>query len=175
MEPRPFTPADAPAWVALTNPLLGRNTPPERLLAEDERERLSQRWVVYDGTALVGVARLNSFAFIPPDFLQASVIVAPDYRGRGIGSQLWQMVLDALSPEVRELSADVADTDPASCEWAERRGFGLNVHRYASELDLTTFDEAPFAGDWERLKAQGIRIGDMSGADAETEVRLVSS
>lgn len=30
--PRPFTPADAPAWIALTNPLLGRTTLPERLL-----------------------------------------------------------------------------------------------------------------------------------------------
>lgn len=169
----PFTPADAPAWVALTNSLLGRNTLPERLLAEDERERLSLRWVVYDGEKLVSVARLNSFAFIPPDFLQASVIVAPDYRGKGIGSRLWDTMRQAVPAEVRGLSADVADTDPTSREWAERRGFGVHVHRYASELDLAAFDETPFSADWDRLHAGGVRVGDMVGAEADTEARLV--
>lgn len=173
MQPRPFTSADAPAWVALTNPLLGLNTPPERLLTEDERERLSLRWVVYDGERLVGVARLGSFAFIPPDFLQASVIVAPDHRGKGIGSRLWETVQQALPAGVSGLSADVADTDPQSRAWAERRGFDLHIHRYTSELDLTTFDETRFATDWDSLHAQGVRIADMVGADAATEARLV--
>lgn len=173
MQPQPFTPADAPAWVALTNPLLGRNTPPERLLAEDTRERLSYRWVVYDGPNLVGVARLNSFAFIPPDFLQASILVAPEYRGRGIGSQLWNTLAYAMPAETRGLSADVADTDPHSRGWAERRGFRQHVHRYASELDLTAFDETPFAPDWARLAAQGVRIGDMTEADSDAEARFV--
>ncbi|CAM3294730.1 hypothetical protein DESA109040_06985 [Deinococcus saxicola] len=40
---RPFTPADAPAWVAISNPVMGRQTSAGALLAEDHARDAAQQ------------------------------------------------------------------------------------------------------------------------------------
>ena len=174
MSLRAFTPADAPAWAALTNAALVQQTTPERLLEEDARRdpaEPSRRWVWEGGDGLAGVARLHRFAFDPPGFLHAQVVVAPAWRGQGVGAALWKAVQDAAGGV--PLAAGVADDDPASLAWAQGLGFARHLHRFASVLDLTAFDEAPFAPDLERAAAQGVTLTDLGGADADTLARYL--
>ncbi|MEF2280193.1 GNAT family N-acetyltransferase [Deinococcus sp. YIM 134068] len=169
---RPFEEADVPAWVALSNLVLGQNTTVESFRAQEERRdpsHVSHRWIAEVGGEVRGVAHLYFFSFDPPDFLHARVLVHPEARGQGIGGTLWAEVEKA----VRELSpvglvADVDDTDPVSLEWAERRGFHRHAHRFASELNLASFDETPHLAALERVEAQGVMFTDLVGADEST-------
>ncbi|MEW6422169.1 MAG: GNAT family N-acetyltransferase [Deinococcota bacterium] len=113
--------------------------------------------------------------FDPPGFLHAGILVQPEARGRGVGRDLWA-VLEGAAREAGAswLAADVADTDPESLAWAERRGFRTHAHRFASELDLTTFDETPHQAALARAEGQGVTFTDLSGADGGTLERYLN-
>lgn len=165
----PFAVADAPAYAALWNRVLGRQSTPESVLEEDDRATgLNRRWVLQEGGRVLGLAHLAASPFAPPDSLYALVVVDPSARGRGRGEALWQtLVAAAQAAGVRGLSSEVADTDPQSLAWAERRGFAVQFQRFASELDLLGFDTAAFAPDLVRVAAQGVTFADLSGASPQ--------
>lgn len=169
---------DAPAWVALSNRVLSRSGTVESLRAEDARRdssQLSHRWVIGEAGQARAAAHLYAFPFDPPGFLHASVFVAPEARGGGLGQTLWQMVRDAVQEAgANGLAADVDDRDPASLAWAQRRGFRQHAHRFASELDLTTFAEAPHMHALAHAEAQGVTFADLSGADGATLERYLN-
>ncbi|WP_019588449.1 GNAT family N-acetyltransferase [Deinococcus apachensis] len=174
---RGYTAADAPAWVALSNLILGRSVTVESFQAEEARRnptQFSRRWVVGEGEELRGGVHFYFFPFDPPGFLHASVFVHPEARGRGIGRLLWA-VLEEAAREVGAagLVADVLDTDPASIAWAGRRGFRQHAHRFASELDLKAFDETPHLPALARAEAQGVMFTDLRGADDATVERYL--
>lgn len=176
MKVRAFEPADAPAWVALNNLTLKRRNTVEGLLADDARRDPTQvihRWVIEEAGELVGGAALYSWAFDPPKFLHSSVFVHPAWRNQGVGRTLWQTLRSAAQGSAG-LVADLSDDDSASLAWAERRGFGKHTHRFASELDLTTFDEAPHLDALERAEAQGVRFTDLADADEERLERYLN-
>jgi RimJ/RimL family protein N-acetyltransferase len=56
----------------------------------------------------------------------------------------------------------VADNRPESLAWAQRRGFRVSHHKFASSLVLAVFDERPFTGAIERVAASGIRFTSMA-------------
>lgn len=174
---RPFTAGDAPAWIALLNRVTGRQTTLEAFHAEETRRNpahLSRRWVVGEGEEVRGLAHLYAFPFDPPGFLHASILVTPEAQGREVGRALWQ-TLEATAREhgAAGLAADVADTHPESLAWAERRGFRVQAHRFASELDLTTFDEAPHLPALARAEARGVTFMDLGGASEQTLERYL--
>lgn len=174
MAVRDFVAADAPAWVGLTNPVLQRHTSPARLLEEEARATgLHRRWVFEVQGDLQGTAHLNTSPFTPPGFMQASVVVAPQWRHQGVGQALWQTLYQHLPAGTQGLVAQVLDIAPSSLAWAERRGFVSQAHRFTSELDLTGFDEAPFAPALIRLQEQGVQIIDLQHADAATTRRYI--
>ncbi|WP_034385897.1 GNAT family N-acetyltransferase [Deinococcus sp. YIM 77859] len=175
---RPFTAADAPAWVTLSNLVLGRTVSLEAFQAEEARRdptRLSRRWVMEEGGEVRGLAHLYFFPFDPPGFLHAGILVHPEARGRGTGRALWAAVEQAAGEAgAAGLVADVGDTDPESLAWAQRRGFRRHAHRFASELDLTTFDETPYLDALARAEAQGVTFTDLEGADEVTLERYLN-
>ncbi len=171
---RPFTPADAPAWVAISNPVMGRQTAAENQQYAAAKQ-VNRRWVAEAGGQITGTAHLFFFPFNPPGFLSAHVMVVPEHRGRGVGRALWQTIqAGAGRLGAPNLSTGVADTDQASLAWAARRGFVQHLHRFASSLDLTAFDQSPFQADLERMAAQGVTFTDMAGADAATLDRYLN-
>ncbi|OLV16281.1 phosphinothricin acetyltransferase [Deinococcus marmoris] len=156
--------------MAISNPVMGRQTTAGALLAEDHERAAAQqincRWVAEAEGQVVGIAHLFFFAFNSPGFLSAQVMVAPEQRGRGVGRALWQTVqAEAGRLGASNLSTGVADTDEDSLAWAARRGFVQHLHRFVSSLDLIAFDESPFHVDSERAAAQGITFTDMAGVD----------
>ena len=72
------------------------------------------------------------------------VYVLAEQRGRGVG----QALLEAMDGWCRDLGATaltswVADDDPESLAWAERRGFEERWRERFVELDLSTFAPRP--------------------------------
>lgn len=174
MQVREFRESDAPDVVALTNAALNRNTTPQELLVEVARAAgVNKRWVLLDGEQVVGTARLYSFPFTPPGYLQTFIVTDVTGRGQGRGEALWQTLRAAVPEGVLGLSASVRDDDPHSLGWAQRRGFTRQVHRFASALDLLTFGPTPFQPYLERATAQGITFTTLEGADEETLARYI--
>lgn len=175
MPVREYRQADAQAWLNVVNPALGRSITPEQLRREDARAAgLNRRWVFEEAGRVLGVARLNEFPFVPAGFVQASVIVAPEERGEGVGGQLAAVLRDALPAATKGLSVSVRDNDPYSLAWAQARGFQQVVHRFASELDLQAFDPAAFQADLDRAAAQGVTFTTLADADAATLERYLN-
>lgn len=100
------------------------------------------------------------------------VIVDPIHRRRGIGSALWQALLEALRAQgVVRLEADVRDDDTLSLGFAERRGFTIDRHLFHSILDLTAFDESPYLPGIAALEAGGIRFCSLADFPDTPETR----
>lgn len=95
-------------------------------------------------------------------------------RGKGVGGQLAAVLRDALPAATKGLSVSVRDNDPYSLDWAQARGFQQVVHRFASELDLQTFDITPFQADLDRVAAQGVTFTTLADADAATLERYLN-
>lgn len=168
---------DAAAWVSLSNLVLGHNVTLEDFQTQEARRissHLSRRWVAEMAGEVRGAAHLFFFPFDPPGFLHTRVFVHPEACGQGLGRALWAEV-EAVSGDLHPagLVTDVDDTDPVSLAWAERRGFSRHAHRFASELDLTTFDETPHLAALKRAEAQGVTFTDLSGADGTTLERYL--
>jgi len=131
---RPYTLDDADTFAALLS-LGGRSTSGADLRAADARRGPEQplRQLLTRSGEVLGGWQLQTSLFIPPDFLQVSVLVFPAARGQGVGQRLWQAAQQtARDLGARGLSSDVPDADPAHRAWAERRSFTLRTHRHAS-------------------------------------------
>lgn len=64
--------------------------------------------------------------------LMDGIVVAPEMRGRGVGTALLQAVMDfARERGFRDVRLDVVDTNPRARQLYERRGFvATETHRY---------------------------------------------
>lgn len=166
---RPYAPHDAEAFLALSNRASNQNVALAQFLAEDTSG--FQRQVAELGGQVVGAAQLRPFAFLPPDWRQLRLSVAPGARGRGLGASLLAWAQAAAQQEgALGLAANVLDDDPQSRLWAERRGFSLHAHRFASELDLSTPDPG-----WARSQPPlptGVTLRDMTRATPADWERL---
>ena len=87
------------------------------------------------------------------------VLVDPAWRGRGTGTRLYADTLDFLHEQgAVSLKSEVKDEDELSMRFARRYGYDIDRHIFESELDLTAFDESPYAGLIPRLEAEGFRF-----------------
>ncbi|MDB5044170.1 MAG: hypothetical protein JWQ08_220 [Deinococcus sp.] len=164
---RTFAATDAEAWAAVQTLVTGQPISAEALLADEARRnpaQFSRRWVLEEAGDVIGVAHLYFFPFDPPGFLHMTLHVQPSARGKGVGSALWATVLEETRQQTAALAASVDDADAESLRWATRRGFVQHAHRFASELDLTTFGAAAHAPALAQALAQGVTFTDLAGA-----------
>lgn len=73
-----------------------------------------------------------------PDEVRVLLTVLDDARGRGVGSALYERISDwARERAIESLEATVADDDPESLTFAQRRGFVEHKREGGLVLDLT--------------------------------------
>ncbi|MFN8225074.1 MAG: GNAT family N-acetyltransferase [Gaiellales bacterium] len=92
-----------------------------------------------DGPAGAGIGVVGWHT--PPGRGIVELYTLPEARGRGAGSALLEGVTSwARARDTTELTASVAEDDPASLAWAARRGFEEIGRNKRVELELTGFD-----------------------------------
>ena len=87
------------------------------------------------------------------------VQVRPERQGRGTGSALFDGILEHLEVHEPEILQSFTREDHAvGTAFLEKRGFRVSMREQDSELDLSTFDPAKFAGVVEKVRESGIEI-----------------
>ncbi len=166
---QPYTPEHAPAFLHLLNLARGQDTALDSFLNEDAAwpdSQVRQRAVAVQARMVVGMAELRHFDYLPRSWLLLTLAVDPAgrHQGRGAGLYRWAEQ-QAATLGAAGLGGNVLDDDPHSREWAERRGFALHAHRFASELDLLQTQPVPEV-------PLGVTIRDMTGATPAEWERL---
>ncbi len=132
----------------------------------------SQTVVIDSSDQLVGWGDVGRWAYMRPGLFWINILVAPDCRGQGIGSQLVAGVIAfAQAQGATEVYTEVRDHDAESLRFAEQRGFCVDRHMFESVLDLATFDDSRFTGVVESLEAAGIRFFSMADVPDREENR----
>lgn len=124
-----------------------------RFVAERSAANGKERKVV--ATAVYGHTHW-SFA---PDKYFVNVQVDPEVQNRGIGSGLYDFLMDELRPRqpAKLISFTREDRDVA-VRFLERRGFRQVMRIPVSRLESTTFDAARFSQKLARVEQSGIAI-----------------
>lgn len=167
MHIRPFTPADYPAMVEIHNSLNivwpERPHTPEAWAAID-RSRGSnyklQRWVAVEENRGVGFSSYAQGPWeYPPQSFYVNVEVFPDCQRRGIGSALYEQVIEGLQTfHPPALRADAFTNLPQGFAFLQKRGFYEAFRETPVHLDVMAFDASPYAGLEAKLSAEGILI-----------------
>jgi len=165
MKIRIFTPEDYPAIVAIHNSMNiiwpERPRTPEAW-AEADRNRSPkfkvQRWVAIEDNRVVGFASYGqSGGDYHPQRFYINVEIRPEYQRRGIGSALYDQVMEGLQVfDPRVLRADAFTNLPQGFSFLQERGFYEAFRETPVHLDVTAFDPGPYAGLEAELNAQGI-------------------
>jgi GNAT superfamily N-acetyltransferase len=164
---RDFEPSDYGRFVEISNanfPDYPTSVSQSRHLDEtiDRSKYYRKRYVCTDqesGRALgFSVITHNLVNFHPQKF-QVEVIVDREYQGRGVGSRMYDKMLD----ELRTLNATVAwtfikeDMDRPFA-FAEKRGFVEKKRAWESRLNLSEFDPGQFQTYANKISRSGIKI-----------------
>jgi mycothiol synthase len=138
---RAETDADLAGWCEVWTAI----TPREPITVEQIRARIErQPWRLYLVAEEDGVVGLG---FVGPtdsrDRIGVAVRVLPEWRRRGIGSQLYKRVLErAVERRPEWISSTVSEGESDALEWASRRGFA----EYGRDVELVRRlqgDESP--------------------------------
>ncbi len=135
----------------------------EQFLEREDQRSLDElpleRFVLEADGAICGYAQVIPHGFVPPNWAGAGIMVHPDQRHKGYGQLLWQQLGERLTRHsLQGLETYIRDDDPVSRAWAEARGFEYYANRFASVLNLETFDETRFEGHPERMNASRTEI-----------------
>lgn len=155
---------------------------PEPITAEQMRERLEKtppgdsnvRRVLAetDEGEAAGYGQLVRHSWMEPGLCWMHVTVDPAARRQGVGTQVHAHLLAfAVAHGARLLRGEVRDHLSGSLAFARSVGFEIERHIFESTLDLTTFEEAPFAGVVESVRAGGIRFFTMADVGDTPEAR----
>jgi mycothiol synthase len=167
MEIRNFSMEDYPALVAIhaaQNIVYPERPRTAEAWMESDRRRSPkckhQRWMAsIDGQA-VGFAAYNQFtAEYNPQMFYVNVEVLPEYLRRGIGSALYDMVMDGLRPhDPRILRADAFTNIPQGFDFLQKRGFYEAFRETPVQLEVSRFDCRSYKDLELKLASQGIHL-----------------
>ncbi len=136
---------------------------PEELRFEDEmfdrKKYMLKRYSVVEpdhtGVIATGEYRHNPTMFHPQKF-QLGIFVDPAWQRRGIGSSLYNRIMEELnSLKAITLRLNVREDKSESLSFLEKRGFKERMRAWESRLPVQDFDPAPFEGYPEKSHRAG--------------------
>ena len=117
-----------------------------RLLHLDYRDTLAVAALVTgpNGDRIIGVSR---YARIPgSDRAECAIVVADDWQGRGIGSELMHSLgVAARSRGIQALEGTILGENRRLLDWAQRSGFTARAEPNSGGLVTVTLDVGSFA------------------------------
>jgi mycothiol synthase len=138
------------------------NTAEQWVYADDNRkpEHFFQRYVAHVDDRIVAWATAGQHAW---SFQEGKYgfygAVHPDFRGRGIGSALYEQLCATVMPlQPMKLVAETREDQVAGLRFLEKRGFKRAMRYPISELDVPTFDFDRFEPVVDSVVASGIVI-----------------
>ena len=162
---RPFTPDDYPALVVLDNLLWPDHTGTVQEWEFRDTSRAAHlKWnrFVADapGVGVVGYSDYGQNAdMYHPQKFGIGVSVHPDWRNYGLGTRLYNHVINALAPfDPLLIRAHVREDKADGVQFVQKRGFNEVMRDWESYLPVAGFDPAPFASAQTRVKNAGIVI-----------------
>jgi len=167
MQIRDFSPEDYPALVAIHNSqsIVWPERPhtPEAWAEVDQNRSPKTRYLrlvaVEDGQVVGFASYSHSPWNYPSGGFDINVEVHPDHQRRGIGSALYEGLMeDVLEAGPPALRADAFANLPQGFAFLQKRGFYEAFRETPVHLDVTTFDPSPYADLEPKLNAQGIFI-----------------
>jgi GNAT superfamily N-acetyltransferase len=163
-EIRPFRPEDAEAAMALFRDILPEvvATPVGLVhwIANQPARAAVRVWTAFAGDELVGWGDGHlRWSIEANDVGEVWVAVRPDHRGRTLGGQLYALAENHVeSAGAHRVETSVRDDDPASRQFAEKRGFvERRTERYWT-LDLRNRAAGPPTA---RDEVRVVRLGEL--------------
>jgi mycothiol synthase len=157
--------ADWEALAGLTNAVNPDSETTATELQEEERERdkrcLQAHWLaVGESGETVGMAMYSQNPWIyDPQRFNISVKVSPLYEGQGIGTSLYDHLMNELAVfEPKDLHVDVREDKTRAVRFAESRGFREEMKEWESRLNVRAFDPSPWKAARERPTQSGILL-----------------
>ena len=138
--------------------------------ADYEAPMIHRRFVAEVNNQMVGYgAFAHNPKFYDPQRFWLRLDVLPDFQRQGIGSQLYDYMLEQLQTkfDANELHMRTTTSRPHSLQFLKKRGFEEGTREPQSRLDLTAFDWQSFAGLAEKITDEGIEIRVLSDLLAE--------
>ena len=178
MQIRDFTSEDYPPLVNIHNSLNiiwpERSCTPEAWAAADQSRNPKirhKRWVAVEDGLVVGFASyVQSPWSYPPGSFYVNLEVHPDRQRRGIGSALYNQVMDEMqSFNPTALRADAFTNLPQGFTFLQKRGFYEAFRETPVHLDVTAFDPSPYVGLEPKLKTEGIVIKTLRELESDPE------
>lgn len=144
-------------------------------IAEGDRQRdpkfRSQRWLAIEQDQVVGAGSYSqSNWFAHPQKFIVWIGVRSDHQRRGIGSALYETILQALCLfDPIALRATASSDRPQGRRFLEKHGFHEIIRDVRSELDVTTFDMSRFTGLEDRFRGNGIEIKTLTELESDPQ------
>lgn len=121
-----------------------------------------QRVVVEADGRIIGVATYGEPAWsLRPGKYHIETEVHPEYQRRGIGTTLYEQMMQRLAertPAPTFYTAETREDFTGGIRFLESHGFQCVMRSPNSTLDVPSFDSSRYAGVVERVKASGIAI-----------------
>jgi len=169
---RPSTPDDDPALLELHHAVYPdqRMTMVEYQFQQQERDprHQFQRWIVEQDGSIVAAGEYDQdfFRYRPHTFV-IDGMVHPTYQHQGIGSKLYEHIMEALRPlHPRYIRKRIRAEMTPGIRFLIARGFQEGRSIWESYLDLTTFDPDRFATDEQQKNTRAFEfssIEDLKG------------
>lgn len=164
MNIRPFEEKDYAAVAQVLMAILPDEVITEAGMREDDSDRDPRcqhaRFVAEWEGQVVAVGDYDQFeGMYHPQKFGAWVRVHPHYQRRGIGSAMWEWLMQQIEPfdPISLLSFTREDLGDA-VRFLQKRGFTEKMRYWESRLDLQSFDPTPFAQAIPKALAQGVQL-----------------
>jgi GNAT superfamily N-acetyltransferase len=161
---RDFTPDDYEALNDIYTEVYPDHPKTVEELRDSDRRRNPKcrhhRWLATVAGQIVAEAYYNQQANkYDPETFYIGISVRETFRRRGIGSDLYNRILEGLRPyRPRLLRTHAREDRNYGIRFLEKRGYVEFRRETDSRLNVSTFDASPFSGLEARLEKEGIKI-----------------
>jgi mycothiol synthase len=163
LEIKPFTPNDYQTMTDIENSVFTDDPYSAESNRRDDANRPAhikhQRWAAWlEGQGVAYGHYTQDAGQYHPQRFRLWAVVRPEYQRQGIGSQLWEVLLESLQQHQPIGFVSSSREDMFGLEFLKARGFTEKMRTWENRIDVPNFDPRPYAYLRGELEQQGIEI-----------------